>query len=205
MKYNTQPMEPYNLSALEILVGLLIGYLAGYIKKKGENRAMHEDIEKVVEQMSAVTTATKNIEAKISGDVWDRQKHWELKRDVLFEAMKRLADIEDSLLSLDSMLQVERREHKEGPVWLESKSERMMKWSRASTAFDETKLLVAMVCGKETKDAFDAYGLFALQVATKISPGGDCEIYLKSTVELFKKHLAVRVAVRKELGLDSHA
>jgi hypothetical protein len=62
-------MEPYTLPALEILIGLLIGYLAGYAKKKGENRAMHEDIEKVVEQMSAVTMATKNIEAKISGDI----------------------------------------------------------------------------------------------------------------------------------------
>ena len=205
LKYNTQPMEAYIVPGLKILIGVLIGYLAGYAKKKGENLATHEDLEKVVEQMSAVTKATKAIEAKISSDVWDRQKRWELKRDVLFEATKRLADIEDALVSLDSVLQVERKEQKESLAWAESKNERMMKWSRASTAFDESKLLIAMVCGKETKDAFEAYGLFALQVATKISPGNDLEIYLKSTPELFKKHSAVRAAVRKEMGLDGPA
>jgi len=202
MKYNMQPMANYITWGLATVIGILIGYLAGYAKKKGENKAMHEDIEKVVEQISAVTTATKNIEAKISSDVWDRQKKWELKREVLFDATKRIADIEDALLSLDSVLQLERKGQKEGPVWAETRYEKMMKWGRASTALDETKLLVAIVCNNETKEAFEAYGSFALQIATKISPGKDWEIYLKSTPELLKKNLAVRSAVRKELGLD---
>jgi hypothetical protein len=205
MEYNTQPMELYTATGLKILIGVLIGYLVGYAKKKGENLATHEDLERVVEQMSAVTTATKAIEAKISSDVWDRQKRWELKREVLFEATKRIADIEDALLSLDSALKVVVKQQKEGVTSTETIYEQSMKWSRASTAFDETKLLVAMVCDKETKDAFEGYGLFALQVATKISPGKDWEIYLKSTPELFKKLLAVRAAVRKELGLEGPA
>jgi len=50
--------------------------------------------------VSAVTKATKEIETKISSDVWDRQKQWELKREILFDATKRLSEIENKLLSL---------------------------------------------------------------------------------------------------------
>jgi hypothetical protein len=31
-----------------------------------------------VDQVEAVTTATKQIEARISNEVWDRQKRWEM-------------------------------------------------------------------------------------------------------------------------------
>ena len=188
---------------LATLIGAFAGsFLGAYMKKKGENLATHEDIDKLIDQVRAVTTTTKLIESNISGDLWDRQKRWELKREVLFEATKRIADIEDALLSIDSVLKLEIREKKEGPAWTESKYENAMKWSKASIAFDETKLLVAMVCNNETKEALEAYGSFALQISTKISPGKDAEIYLKSMPELFKKHLAVRSAMRKELGLD---
>src|SRR5437870_10327269 len=77
---------------LAVLASGFLGFLAGYMKKKGENLATHEDIGKLVEQMSAVTKATKEIEAKISSDVWDRQKHWEMKREVLFVAAKKRSE-----------------------------------------------------------------------------------------------------------------
>jgi hypothetical protein len=41
-------------------------YFGGYLKKKGVNLATHEDIDKVLDQVRAVTTTTKEIEAKIS-------------------------------------------------------------------------------------------------------------------------------------------
>lgn len=69
-------------------------YLGSYLKKKGENLARREDIEGLVEQVSAVTKATKEIEAKISSNVWDRQKQWELKRDLLLDAVKRMDELE---------------------------------------------------------------------------------------------------------------
>lgn len=58
-----------------LLVSLLGSFggawLGAYFKKKGENYATHEDLGKLVKQMEAVTTATKQIEAKISDEVWD--------------------------------------------------------------------------------------------------------------------------------------
>ena len=80
---------------IALLLGLFSGsFLAEYLKRKGKNLATHEDIDKLVDQVRAVTRATKEIEAKISSDVWDRQKQWELKRDVLFMAAKRVSELD---------------------------------------------------------------------------------------------------------------
>jgi hypothetical protein len=135
--------------------------------------------------------------------MWDRQKRWELKREVLFEATRRLADVEDGLLSLDSLLQVEQKEQKKEDdlAWMESRHERMMTWSKASTAFDEARLLVLMACEKETVQAFEELGTLITTVAAKITPGKDLDIYRKSTEDRFKKRMAVRAAMRKELGI----
>jgi hypothetical protein len=187
------------------LISFMAGsYLRAYLTRKGENLATREDIANLVAQMSAVTQATKDIEAKVSNEVWDRQKRWELKRDVLFEATRKLADVEDGLLALEVVLQVEHKEPKKEDDlgWVESKHARMTKWTRASSEFDEARLLVLMVCEKETIQAFDQFGAFASIVAAKTTAGKDFLIYNNSQVELFKKRLAVRVAVRKELAID---
>ena len=191
--------------ALTTLVSAFIGsYLASYLKKKGENLATHGDIDKLVDQVRAVTQATKEIEAKVSTEVWDRQKRWELKREVLFEATRRVADVEDGLLSLDSVLQVERKEPKKDDdlVWAESRHERIIKWTRASARFDEVRLLVLMVCDKDASLAFEELGALVNNIAASITPGKDADIYQKSQAQLFEKRMAVRAAVRKELGIE---
>jgi hypothetical protein len=100
-------MEPAVLSLLTIIGAGISAYFGAYLKKKGENLATHEDINKVLVEVRATTQATKEIEAKISDEVWDRQKRWELKREVLFEAMRRVADIDEVLNTLNAILQVE--------------------------------------------------------------------------------------------------
>ena len=76
-------------------------YLGAYLRKKGENLATDEDIEKLDDQVRVVTTTAKEIEAKISDELWNRQKRWELKREVLFEASRSLLrSTRPSLLSI---------------------------------------------------------------------------------------------------------
>src|SRR5208282_4811332 len=77
-------------------------YLGAYLKKKGENLATHEDVDKLVEQVRAVTTTTKEIEAKVSGEAWNRQRRWELKRGVLLEGAKKFAVWLDAFFALVS-------------------------------------------------------------------------------------------------------
>ena len=67
------------------------GYLGAYLKKKGENLATHEDLEKLVHQIRATTEATKAIEARISDEMWNRQRQWEMKKEVFVEATRTIA------------------------------------------------------------------------------------------------------------------
>ena len=179
-------------------------YLGGYLKKKAENLATHEDIEKLVDQVRAVTMATKEIEAKVSSDVWNQQKRWELKRETLFEATKRLAEIEGALAGLYSMMQVKQAEAKadNDPAWLPIEKDRLQKWSSASTALDETLQLAGVVCDNETIRAIERIGAFANGLAGKLVSGKNIELYNKSKEEREKFHAVARAAIRKELGID---
>src|SRR5258708_24320707 len=87
------------VTVMSFLSGGAGAFLGSYLKKKGENLATHEDIDKLVDQVSAVTTAAKQIEAKISSDIWDRQKQWGLKREILCDAAKKFSAIDNKLLS----------------------------------------------------------------------------------------------------------
>ena len=123
---------------LTTLVSAFVGsYLAGYLKEKGENFATHEDIDKLVEQVQAVTQATKEIEAKISSDVWDRQKHWEMKRDVLFSAAKAFAATDDALLSFGSVFS--RKQEPDNEALSEARLQSSRRWLDACAKFDETR------------------------------------------------------------------
>lgn len=196
-------MEKLIALALTTLVGAFIGsYLASYLKKKGENLATHEDLDKLVEQVRAVTTTTKEIEAKISTSVWDRQKRWEMKRDVLFEATKRLVAVQNALRALESAYQVHRQRERRGEaVSLDAKEQAGAKWMDVSRIFDETCLLMGVACGKEVKDACDDVREFAGRIALGIY-NENLEIYAKSVHELAKKSFAAMHAIRKELETD---
>jgi hypothetical protein len=80
--------------------GWLGAFLGAYFKKKGENLATHEDINLLVHQVQAVTTATQEIEAKISNEVWSRQRRWELRRDIMLQVVDGLSDASGDLAAL---------------------------------------------------------------------------------------------------------
>jgi len=92
------------------LIGSGIGtFLVSYLKKKGENLATHEDIKMLVDQMAAVTQATKQIEAAIADDFWGKQKRWELQRDVLLAALDQIANFQGETNKLTAMASVGRK------------------------------------------------------------------------------------------------
>ncbi len=85
------PIEADVIMAIGSLVLPGIGaYLGAYFKKKGENLATHEDITKLVGQVSAVTTTTSRIEATVSNEMWQRQTVRNEKREAYFQVLKIL-------------------------------------------------------------------------------------------------------------------
>lgn len=190
----------WGIALLPFITAGLGAYLGGYLKTKGENLATHEDIAKLDAQVRVVTTTTEEIKAKISDEVWNRQKRWELKREVLFDAVKRLAEMDEALLGLNTKLVLDEKPIDE--LSLEIVAERKGQWAKAAVACNESRQLIGIVCEKETIHAFSNFLRVANQVAQGILSNKDEAIYEKSQTELAMKLYAARDAVRKELGID---
>ncbi len=195
---------------MELLTGLLIAalsaiaaffgsYFGGYAKKKGENLATHEDINKLVDQVSAVTSVTKEIEAKISSDVWDRQKHWELKRDISFEITKISGEVKDALLKYLSIFQTDEENKPLSPERKQAKLDAGEVFLRSAAMFDNTAALVGVVCGKNVYVAALTYSKFTRRIFVKLQ--ADEPVPYDETIAAFTaKYLALHDEVRKELG-----
>jgi len=200
------------IAALSFFLGAVFRpYLTGYSAKKGENLATHEEINMLVDQVRVATEATKKIEAEISSGVWDRQKRWEMKREVLFEAARKISEIDDAMLGNSIVLKVDRAKQKEWALqspsleeqlgWAHSKSERLMRWSKASSEFDVSRAFVLIVCSKEAAKAFMELGVSINNLAAQMVENPDA--YESGRAELFKKILLAQKAIRKEIEIDA--
>jgi hypothetical protein len=175
-------------------------YLGSYLKRKGENLATHEDIDKLVDQVRAVTTTTKEIEATISGDLWDRQKQWELKREILFDAAKRLHDVENKLSSLHTYWRMRIAGEIDESARVTLEHQYVTEWQEACRSLEETGTLVNVTCSRETMKAFAQLIDLLKGTAGKIV-SDDVEIYTKTKEERNTKVGKARFQIRKELGM----
>jgi hypothetical protein len=137
----------------------------------------HEDINKLVDQVKSVTQATKEIEAKISGELWDRQRHWEAKRDALLGAVKSLSSVDKHFSLFRETVDYGL---KNGPPeeQLNRKLFEVVKdYSEARDMLDEAVLLVDMLCGEATirtlREARKLAGQRSEQLVNKDVDGAD--------------------------------
>jgi hypothetical protein len=146
-------MDPAITSFFTIVGAGVAAYYGSYFKKRGEDQAMKEGFAEVLRQTEKTTEATKKIEARISDDVWDRQKRWELKRDVLLEAIKRIVAIDDVLTTYKSFIELDNERMPQGGEldthWAQRKLEKTREWNEVSTNFDETCAIVDVLCSLE--------------------------------------------------------
>lgn len=197
-----QPVLGWVVEALAIVVALFIGYFRGYLTQKGQNLATHEDIEKLVDQVRAVTMATKQIEAKISDEVWDRQKRWELKRDLLIDVLKKAASLREGLFRLyTATLESKNHNHSEKTNGVEPQAA-SAKLDAAIAEYDQSRLVVDLVCGKRVKGALLYYESYINDLARTIVEGCAEKSYAELTKELMDKQHAILFAVRAEMGSD---
>ena len=75
-------------------------YFGAYLKKKGENLATKEGLNDLIVQTAELTKTTKEIEASVSGRMWNQQRHWEMKRDALVSIMQALESLDDATMSV---------------------------------------------------------------------------------------------------------
>jgi hypothetical protein len=156
-------MENLLTMGLTTLVSAFVGsYLASYLKKKGENLATHEDIDKLVDQVRAVTTATKEIEERIESSVWSKQRHWEMKRDALFASVQALDRTKTAFIELWASQVFEVGD----PEYKERKRVSAEKWLAEISRYDETRSSTSLVCRVAVRKALgEASQLFRSNAA----------------------------------------
>ena len=70
-----------------VVVNVFKPFIGSYAAKKGENLATKQDI-------AQLTKIAEGIKAEISDKVWDRQKQWEMRRDVVFEMVRAHGELD---------------------------------------------------------------------------------------------------------------
>jgi hypothetical protein len=191
-----------------LFVASLVGAAVGaYFKRRAENLATHDDLDKLVAQMAAVTETTENIKAAISDDVWDRQKQWEMRRDTVFESMRALGELDCALVDLQSknLTQIPKSDELK-----QDRSSRMkdirMRFHACETKFNGTMFLTDVVVGEGLSNALLECDKEMRSIATKII-AGDTAYFAENEViaSLVYKRDAVKLAARKELKLENAA
>lgn len=193
-------IEALAVGGLSLVGGWLGAYLGAYLKKKAENLATHEDIDKLVDQMRAVTAATKEIESKVEGKVWDRQRRWELKRDVIFEANKAITDLVNSGAVLHAIVETDSG-RTEGPRW-DKRAEASTKLNEAARRFDEAVFRATLVCGRELVKRLSQFGILMRELANEIN-NGSTVAFMGAVEEMAVKREGIKIASRQELGFEN--
>jgi hypothetical protein len=190
------------VSALVPLISAGVGaYLGAYLNEKGKNFARREDMDKITAEVQAVTRTTEAIKADISGGLWDRQKQWEMKKEVLFEASKSVASVEERIARVQAVLTAA-KDRIGQPDWMDAWHDALIEWREVISDFERTLGLVNVVCSLETNIEF----LKLRSVAASMTDGlakKDPNVYDKRSPELSEAAIRVRFAIRKELGVPA--
>jgi hypothetical protein len=173
-------------------------FVGAYLRKKGENLATHEDIGRLVDQVSAVTKATKEIEAKISDEVWDRQRLWELKRDAFFALVKAESEAKHQFIALVSNYDSVKNDAPDSQYAAQAKTKAGEAWLAVLGDFEVARAQAALVCGREVEERLNSLAGF-LKSSAKAIAHGESE-FTRYNAKLNEERDALFKAVRKELA-----
>jgi hypothetical protein len=173
-------------------------YFVSYLKKKGENLATHEDIDKLVAQVTAVTQATKEIEAKISNDAWGRQRRWEVRRDALFDVVRELNTIQYAMERLNTVA-IRTRTSSDPSGFAEEFREANRFWNDTTLTFRRAKGLALLVAGKDVRDAMDQLDKLFGKAMDDITWDTRKPGWYEGVIAAAD---SVSAAIRKELNID---
>ncbi len=89
-------------------------WFGAYLREKGKHYATREDLEKIEAELRRTTRAAEEVKADISGDLWVRQKRWDLKLDFYMRVFKALFEVKEALRAIASVMRSDRARDLEG-------------------------------------------------------------------------------------------
>jgi hypothetical protein len=123
------------------------GYFGSYLKKKGENLPTKEGFQALKDQTSQLTRATKEIETKIDDQVWNRQRQWEMKRDILLGFARIISQFDQAVVLFGIKIQ-NRSTSLYGAAEFQKSLEA---WNIASNKFEQESYVVGLVVSAQTQ------------------------------------------------------
>jgi len=180
-----------------VFVGSIGGAAIGsFWKKKAEDWATGQSL-------ANLTDIAKRVEAKITGEEWDRQKHWELRRDIMIEMARKASSEVEAMTALQGVYMTEKMNKEKGAApRLDKRVEVGAKWNDAAAEFEGMQMVIAASCGKELLKALGNFGVFMREMSFEITSEKPEKFDAAAIAE---KTNAISVAIRKELKLDAIA
>ncbi|HEX4283602.1 MAG TPA: hypothetical protein VHZ28_00825 [Terracidiphilus sp.] len=172
-----------------------------YFTARAKNLATHDDLDKLVEQVQAVTHATEAIKAEISSGLWDRQKRWEVRRDIVLDFMRSAGRVDAALRDFVSSCQIRPTEPEKLSVWLPIHTAASRKWLDISSECEGAIGLLDIVSGQELRAASAAWIALRVNIRAKAS-AGDIGHYNASFQNLKQSSRLLQTMIRKELGIE---
>lgn len=201
-------MQTTLIVILSLLNTAIVGagiYLTAYLKRKAQNLATREEFKELVKQTAALTRTTAQIEADIKSDVWDRQKRWELRRDALFELMKRLGTLKDSVTALVSVHQTDLQNGWQNDFNRTANRIKLgQEWIDAASSLDNAILMAGIVCDNELYLSLLKFSLAMRAICMKAKEW-DAQTLSDGTGPVGKELAALIDAIRKELDRATEA
>lgn len=176
-------------------------YLSSYLKNKAKGLATKEDFKDLKEQTAELTRITKGIEAKVSIDVWDYQKRWETRKEVIFESMRNMGKaqsmINETLAALLIYESAGTQADKDASAEVAKKC--VERCRRNVTDLAQSHILISLAAGMPVIDAYVAASNGFSSVIDHLK---DAEQRRQRYLEFSRAIGHLEGAVRKELRLD---
>ena len=201
-------MQTSLIVVLLLLQLVIVGggiFLTSYLKKKAQNLATREEFKELQRQTAELTRTTAQIESEIKGDLWDRQKQWELKRDVMFEAAKAMGAVKDTLAKMHGIYMTDKQSAAQGkPIRADKQGEVYAAFNKAADKLDQAFMLVAIACGDDVRNKVGEFGVFTRELGVEIA-NGKPENFTEQADEFATRWTDAAKAIRSEMGSKKKA
>jgi len=142
-----------------LILGIWKPWGAAYAGEKGKNFARKEDLDIILAEVRAVTITQKEIESKLSGDLWDRQMHWNQKRDLYVELLDTILNMTLAVGSIPTIVKL-RAEAESPHLELDlgrNLNERLRDYNIASGKLTKATALAAIFTSSECNTILNSY------------------------------------------------
>jgi hypothetical protein len=101
-------------------------WAGAYAREKGKNFARREDLDVILSEVRAVTATQREIESKISGEMWERQWRLNQKRDVYARLIEGMGELQLTFGTLAWFVKSEDSRHTEGPSQISDRTKTLL-------------------------------------------------------------------------------